>query len=215
MIDSVHWVRANTRNIAWRAVERLPVLVCIFLLAAGASSISRRPSRLDSPQTCERHPGGGGDRWTRTLAEAGTEHLEGGFEMHTNDTNNETIGQARNEPWPSHIKAQHVAYLRARAITLAVAIAAGIRTVDPREGANWLGFEHPLSSSGLLFPYEGVKPRYARVRLDNPTGNTKYLCPADREVPVYVSPGFVDDPAKPLLVVESPAKALSVLRTGT
>jgi DNA polymerase-1 len=101
--------------------------------------------------------------------------------------------------------ANHVAYLKARALDPAWAAHAGLRSVSAEEGAKLLGREHPLPCGGIAIPYANV-PRYVRIRLDD--GPTRYLAPAGREVPIYVPPDCALEGSAPLHIVESPGKAL-------
>ncbi|MDI3284718.1 DNA polymerase [Polyangium sp. 15x6] len=85
---------------------------------------------------------------------------------------------------------------------------ADLRSVTPEEGAKLLGFPQPLSSGGLYIPYPNAQG-YGRIRLDS--GDTRFRVPAQREVPVYLPPGFQTKGPQPVYVVEGPIKALSLL----
>ena len=68
----------------------------------------------------------------------------------------------------STINALHEAYLAARGLTLAFALAAGIRSASSEEIASRLGLDK-VPSGGLLIPYTGADgvPYYYRARLDS------------------------------------------------
>ncbi|WP_170229754.1 DNA polymerase [Polyangium fumosum] len=103
----------------------------------------------------------------------------------------------------------HIQYLEERGVDPEWAgMGAGLRSVTPEEGAKLLGFTQPLSSGGLYIPYPNAQG-YGRIRLDG--GDTRFLVPAEREVPVYLPPGFHAKGPHPVYVVEGPIKALSLL----
>ena len=109
----------------------------------------------------------------------------------------------------SDLNERHVKYLEARAVDIAVARAAGLHSVSAAEGARLLGRRTALLCGGLAIPYQGVVPSYVRVRLD--AGETRYLAPKNRDVPVYV-PSQVDAASSGrVVVVESPIKALALV----
>ena len=107
----------------------------------------------------------------------------------------------------------HVEYLSQRAVPVALAERASLRTVDGERAARLVGFARSLPCTALAIPYPDVTPAYVRLRLDEPEclGGARYLAPKDRPVPLYVPPG---DDAQPLLVVESPIKALALMAAG-
>ncbi|MFO0675338.1 MAG: DNA polymerase [Polyangiaceae bacterium] len=120
---------------------------------------------------------------------------------------------AVSETQASHpLTPEHEAYLTARAVPVAFALEAGLRSVDGATGASLLGFERPLESGGLAMPYPSVSPPYWRIRMND--GATRYLAPAEREVPPYVPPGFDLDGTTPFVVCESPIKCLALEAAG-
>jgi hypothetical protein len=107
------------------------------------------------------------------------------------------------------LEPHHIQYLEERGVDPEWAgMGAGLSSVTPEEGAKLLGFPQPLSSGGLYIPYPNAQG-YGRLRLDS--GDTRFLAPAKREVPVYLPPGFQAKRPEPIYVVEGPIKALSLL----
>ena len=70
-----------------------------------------------------------------------------------------------------------------------------IRHVDVEEAESLLGFRP--SSGGIWIPYPGLNStemvvngrKFGRLRLDKPSGSTKYLSPKNSGAHVYVPPG--------------------------
>jgi len=110
-------------------------------------------------------------------------------------------------PPPLPFYPHHVQYLEKRCVDPGWAAHAGLRAVTAEEGAKLIGFERALSSPGLAIPYPNV-PGYVRIRLD--AGDTRFLAPRDREVPVYLPPDCLREGDEPIYVVEGPIKALAL-----
>ncbi len=109
---------------------------------------------------------------------------------------------------------QHVAYLTARAVPSALAIEAGLISVDGSTAAHLLNRTRALSCGGLAIPYPAHDKGYCRVRLDEPHDGAKFLAPAGREVPIYCPPVRSVGTDEPLVVVEGPIKALALVAHG-
>ena len=105
----------------------------------------------------------------------------------------------------------HVAYFAERAVSAALAIRAGARSVDCAEAAKALGRPEPTAFPGILLPYPNA-PTYARVRFDD--GPDRYLAPGRVDVPIYIPPPGIDAPLQPMVVVEAPVKALALAGLG-
>jgi DNA polymerase I-like protein with 3'-5' exonuclease and polymerase domains len=116
-------------------------------------------------------------------------------------------------PHPTFLP-QHVAYLDARAVPLAFAVTAGLRSVSGVGAAALLGRSKTLPCGGLAIPYPGLEPAYVRVRLDEPMDGVRFLAPSGREVPVYVPDETTACAATVLHVVEGPIKALALAAQG-
>ena len=115
---------------------------------------------------------------------------------------------------PGHFTPEHEQYLVERGVDLALAERAGLRSVDGAEAASLLGRSRAFACGGLAIPYPGTTPPYVRVRLDDPkaAGDMRYVVPAGRPVPLYLPEEL---PAiEPLVVVESPIKALALVSAG-
>ncbi|HVJ17304.1 MAG TPA: DNA polymerase [Polyangiaceae bacterium] len=118
-------------------------------------------------------------------------------------------GGAQVLPFEPH----HINYLKERAVDPERAARAGLHTVSPEEGAKRLGRGTPLPSSGLCIPY--ANEAYARIRLDTPLDDARYLAPAGVEVPIYVPADIpTQDVGQRLYVVEAPIKALALAHHG-
>ena len=115
---------------------------------------------------------------------------------------------------PAHFTPEHERYLVERGVDVTLAERAGLRSVDGAEAARLVGRSRAFACGGLVIPYPGTTPPYTRARLDDPTaaGDMRYVVPAGRPVPLYM-PGAL--PAiEPLVVVESPIKALALVSAG-
>ncbi len=118
------------------------------------------------------------------------------------------------ETAPSPFTPEHERYLIARGVDLALAARAGLHGVDGAEAARLVGRSRPFACGGLAIPYPQIAPPYVRVRLDDPgcAGGMRYVVPAGRPVPLYVPEGLPT--IEPLVIVESPIKALALLSAG-
>ena len=120
---------------------------------------------------------------------------------------------ATKETSATQLTAEHVEYLRARAVPVNVAVKAGLRSVSAEEAGRLLGRRGPTASPGLAIPYPDISPPRWRVRLDQPANGARYLCETGLEVPIYLPPieGGED---RPTIIVEGPVKALALAAAG-
>jgi len=114
----------------------------------------------------------------------------------TPDNNNTTTNDSSTakETGTGQLSPEHINYLRARAVPVELAIQAGLRSVSAEEAGNLLRRKGPTASPGLAISYSDISPIQWRIRLDTPTDGARYLCEANREVPVYVPaalPGMI------------------------
>ncbi len=119
------------------------------------------------------------------------------------------------DPSSPTLNDRHAQYLAARAINITAALAAGMRSVDPAEGARLLGRGEPLPCGSLAVPYPFVDPIYTRLRLDEPIDGARFLGPGGRPVPIYLSPSLLEAPGEiPIVVVEGAIKAVALVAHG-
>jgi DNA polymerase-1 len=126
------------------------------------------------------------------------------------DTSNQSV-QGAATPSTGLLKPEHVAYLEKRAVPEQFAIAAGLKSVDIKAAAKFLGFEP--SAGGIQIPYTESDPTYSRLRCDATEG-ARFLAPKGREVPVHIACPAAREPSTPLYVVEGPVKALALANAG-
>jgi DNA polymerase-1 len=113
----------------------------------------------------------------------------------------------------------HETYLAARAVALAVAVAAGLRSVTKEEAAARLGLSH-VPAPGLLIPYTNgaASPYYYRLRLnaDAPEGSPRFLAQVGDVRPYFPSivPQETWTGNDPIYFVEGAIKALSLSGAG-
>ena len=120
----------------------------------------------------------------------------------------------------SPISALHAAYLEARAVALAVAVAAGLMSISKDEVATRLGRDS-APCGGLYIPYKDSAGTvyYQRVRLLDPAtpeGCPRFLVPEGRVRP-YIPPTVepsVSTGSEPIYFVEGAIKALSLSAAG-
>lgn len=118
---------------------------------------------------------------------------------------------------------QHKEYLKARAVSLDLARACGLRSVTKHEGAPLVGWQS-LPSDALAIPYTylpGEKNDHWRLRLDKPIlrpekGETCRYAVAGGEgvrpyIPTTIPDSVLQDVSVSLAIVESPIKSLSLL----
>jgi DNA polymerase I-like protein with 3'-5' exonuclease and polymerase domains len=143
-------------------------------------------------------------------------------DMHTSDATTRVVATSESRPATttnrsvtnnSTLSDAHVDYLTARGVSVDVAIAAGLRSVDAAEGARLLGWDHPLRCGALAIPYPNVEPRYHRLRLDEPIDGARFFTQKGREVPVYVTEAATRATGE-IYVVEGPIKALALATHG-
>lgn len=118
-----------------------------------------------------------------------------------------------------HLAPNHAQYLLERAISPDSAQRAGLLSVDAHTGGCLLGLGRPLSSGGLLIPYFNTDD-YARIRLDGCNSRSmarngdRFMVRKDREVPIYIPPGYAFEGTAPIHIVEGPIKALALQQYG-
>ncbi len=116
------------------------------------------------------------------------------------------------------LREQHVSYLKARAVPLLIAIAAGLRSVDATQGAALLGLDRP--AAGLAIPYIDETGEIVawRIRLDDAgEEGTKFLtarAPVRPYLPPTVAPAAWTDPEVDICFAEGPIKALALSAAG-
>lgn len=122
--------------------------------------------------------------------------------------------------------AEHQDYLRARGVDESVAVAAGARSVTPEQVRDFLGWDRTPQSGGLYIPHldRAGEAVAHRVRLDDPQSGNRWFGSRGRVHPWLPTPlvlarcGFPPDaleqPDLPLVIVEGPFKALSLLSNG-
>ncbi|MCP4604392.1 MAG: DUF3854 domain-containing protein [Proteobacteria bacterium] len=111
------------------------------------------------------------------------------------------------------LKEKNIEYLTRRAVPIATALAAGLRSVDGREAANLLGRKRALPGDGMVIPFLNTD-QHVQILLDEPHEGAKCLSPTDQEIPVYIPESFEGIDGKLIVIVESAIKALSVGSIG-
>jgi len=118
---------------------------------------------------------------------------------------------------PNTLSPAHEQYFLERAIKPDRALAHEFHSVDGAEAARLLGRSGALASGGIAMPYAHTEVEgrpYVRIRCDEPDlCGARYLAPAGATVPVYV-PGGPLAAGDPILVVESPVKAVALAEAG-
>ncbi len=123
------------------------------------------------------------------------------------------------DPWTNPILgARDIEYLKQRAVSEQTAKAARLGTVSAREGAEALGRDGEVRSSGLFIPHPQTD-RYCRIRLHDPgPGGGKFLAPKGKDALCYL-PATVPaetwlDSKIAVAIVEGPIKALACCEAG-
>jgi hypothetical protein len=127
---------------------------------------------------------------------------------------NETASSIVTLPTYVKLNAPDEKYFLDRAVPVALALQAGVRSVTGTEAATLLRRSFPLPIGGIIFRYPNVAPDYCRFRPESPIENRRYFAPAGREVPIFFIPGPEMESQLPIIIVESPTKSLALTALG-